>query len=149
MVTRSQSILDNILKYAQLRLCPPMIGQHVALACFENRASYLTEARAEYNRRRLYLYERLSQMEGVTCYLPKAAFYIMTALPVKDTSDFCKWMLSDFRLEGRTIMMAPGEGFYLSNHMGKDQVRIAFVLNVERLKIAMDILEAALKRYNN
>jgi len=148
VVTRSQSILENILKYAQLRLCPPMIGQHVALACFENRASYLTEVRAEYNRRRLYLHKRLSQMDGVTCYLPKAAFYIMTALPVKDTSHFCKWLLSDFRLDGRTIMMAPGDGFYLSNHMGKDQVRIAFVLNVERLTIAMDILEAALKEYN-
>ncbi|MFT4569052.1 MAG: aspartate aminotransferase [Saprospiraceae bacterium] len=147
VVTRSQSILDNILKYAQLRLCPPMIGQHVALACFDNRASYLTEVRAEYNRRRLYLHERLSQMKGVTCYLPKAAFYIMTALPVKNTSDFCKWLLSDFRLEGKTIMMAPGDGFYLSNHMGRDQVRIAFVLNVERLKVAMDILEAGLKEY--
>lgn len=147
VVTRNNHILDSILKYAQLRLCPPMIGQHVALACFEDRASYIAPVRDEYNRRRMYLYERLSQMEGVTCYLPKAAFYIMTALPVSDTSHFCKWLLSDFRLHGQTIMMAPGAGFYLSNHMGKDQVRIAFVLKVPKLKIAMDILEAALEAY--
>jgi len=122
VVTRSQAILDNILKYAQLRLCPPMIGQHVAQACYSNRKEYLDQVREEYNTRRLYLYDRLSKVEGVTCYLPKAAFYIMTALPVQDN---------------------------LSNHIGKDQVRIAFVLGVEALERAIDILEKGLIEYQN
>jgi aspartate aminotransferase len=149
VVTRSSSILENILKYAQLRLCPPMIGQHVAMSCFANRKAYLDKVREEYNKRRLYLYDRLSKMEGVQCYLPKAAFYIMTALPVKDTNEFCQWLLSDFRLNNETIMLAPGAGFYLSNHIGRDQVRIAFVLGIEALEKSMDILEAGLIQYKS
>ncbi len=147
VVTRNPAILDNILKYAQLRLCPPMIGQHIAVSCFANRAKYLESVRAEYNRRRIFLFERLSQMSGVKCYLPKAAFYIMTELPVEDTSDFCKWLLRDFRLDGATIMLAPGSGFYLSGDIGRNQVRIAFVLGTEALEKSMDILEAALIAY--
>ena len=86
-------------------------------------------------------------MEGVKCYLPKAAFYIMTELPVDDTNHFCKWLLSDFSLNGETIMMAPGQGFYLTPEVGKRQVRIAFVLDVDALAASMDILEEALKTY--
>jgi aspartate aminotransferase len=147
IVSRNQKLMNNILKYAQLRLCPPMIGQHMAVACFTDRSNYLEEVKNEYNRRRLYLYERLSKMEGVTSYLPKAAFYIMTELPVPDATEFCKWLLSDFSADGQTIMMAPGNGFYLNQEYGKSQVRIAFVLGIPDLAIAMDILELALKQY--
>ena len=147
IVTRNNEIKSNILKYAELRLCPPTIGQHVASACYEGRDIYVSEVRAEYEKRRDYLHSRLSQMEGVKCYLPKAAFYIMTELPVDDTNHFCKWLLSDFSLNGETIMMAPGQGFYLTPEVGKRQVRIAFVLDVDALAASMDILEEALKTY--
>jgi aspartate aminotransferase len=139
--------MSSILKYAQLRLCPPMIGQLMAEACFEDRDVYLQKVCAEYDSRRLYLYKRLSQMSGVKCYLPNAAFYIMTELPVEDTNHFCQWLLSDFRHHGETIMMAPGQGFYLTPETGKNQVRIAFVLGLSALAKAMDILEAALEAY--
>jgi aspartate aminotransferase len=147
IVSRNQELMDNILKYAQLRLCPPMIGQQMATACFQDRSDYLMTVKAEYNRRRTYLYERLSQMDGVICYLPKAAFYNMTELPVKDAKQFCIWLLKEFRLNGETIMMAPGNGFYMNEEKGLSQVRIAFVLGIPELTKAMDILEAALKEY--
>lgn len=147
IVTRSAKIRESVLKYAQLRLCPPMIGQHLAVACFQDRPNYIGPVIEEYNRRRQFLFERLSAMEGVKCYLPKAAFYIMTELDVEDTSHFCRWLLEEFRLDNQTVMMAPGDGFYLSNHMGKNQVRIAFVLSLKDLAAAMDVLEAGLKAY--
>jgi len=139
--------MANILKYAQLRLCPPMIGQYMAVACFDNRATYIQEVKAEYNKRRKFLHSRLSQIPGVKIYMPKAAFYIMTELPVADASHFATWLLKDFSHEGRTIMLAPGNGFYLNQEQGKSQVRIAFVLGVEELSAAMDILEVALEKY--
>ena len=147
IVTRNDEVKSNILKYAQLRLCPPMIGQHMARACYDGREDYISEVRAEYEKRRDYLYNRLSQMDGVVCYLPKAAFYIMTELPVSDTDHFCKWLLSDFNYKGSTIMMAPGQGFYLTPEAGRRQVRIAFVLDVEALAVTMDILEKGLATY--
>ena len=149
IVSRNNDVLSNILKYAQLRLCPPIIGQHMAEGCILDRHAYLDEVRTEYNERRMYLYKRLSQMPGVTCYLPKAAFYIMTELPVEDTDEFCKWLLSDFAMNGETVMMAPGQGFYLTPEVGKRQVRIAFVLGMDALKTTMDILEEALSVYPN
>ena len=88
-------------------------------------------------------------VEGVKCYLPKAAFYIMTELPVDDAYDFCKWMLTDFQLDGRTVMLAPGNGFYLNEHIGKKQVRIAFVLGQPELSNALDCLEKGIKQYQD
>lgn len=147
VVSRNEELMSSILKYAQLRLCPPMIGQHIAEACFVDRTHYLKEVREEYNKRRLFLYDRLSKISGVKCYLPKAAFYIMTELPVADSDHFCKWLLSDFSFNNSTIMMAPGQGFYLTPKSGHKQVRIAFVLGVEALAKSMDILEEALTAY--
>jgi aspartate aminotransferase len=147
LVTRNEELRATLLKFGQLRLCAPMIGQHVAEACYTNRVEYLSKVKAEYNERRLYLYERLSKMKGVKCYMPKAAFYIMTELPVDDAEEFCKWLLTNFELDGNTIMMAPGDGFYIHKEAGKQQVRIAFVLNKERLKKAMDCLEQGLLAY--
>ncbi|MEL6389368.1 MAG: pyridoxal phosphate-dependent aminotransferase [Bacteroidota bacterium] len=148
IVTRSEPLKLSILKYAQLRLCPPMIGQHLAIACFEHRDTYIADVRREYDSRRNYLYHRLSQIQDVVCYKPKAAFYNMTQLPVEDTRHFCQWLLESFELEGETLMLAPGPGFYLSNHMGRDQVRIAFVRGRSDLEKAMNILERGLQVYN-
>ncbi len=147
IVSRNSDLMSNILKYAQLRLCPPVIGQTVAEGCFLDRKQYVHDVREEYNRRRIYLYERLRKIPGVKCYLPKAAFYIMTELPVDNTDHFCKWLLSDYRLNGETVMMAPGQGFYLTPKSGHQQVRIAFVLGIEALTNTMDILEQALIEY--
>lgn len=147
IVSRNTSVMENILKYAQLRLCPPIIGQYMAEGCFIGRDAYLKEVREEYNRRRLYLYDRLSNMTGVKCYLPKAAFYIMAELPVRDTDHFCAWLLSDYQNDGATVMLAPGQGFYLTPKSGIQQVRIAFVLGIDALKITMDILSEALVYY--
>jgi len=147
VVSRNRQLMANILKYAQLRLCPPMIGQHMAVSCFRDRASYLDKVRTEYDNRRQYLYDRLTNISGVTCYLPKAAFYIMTQLPIDDANAYCTWLLSTYRKDRKTIMMAPGHGFYLSRGQGISQVRIAFVLGIEALKEAMDILEDSLAVY--
>ena len=147
IVSRNQELMSNILKYAQLRLCPPMIGQHMAKACFEDRHKYLKDVREEYDNRRKYLFNRLSQIPGVGCYLPKAAFYIMTELPVSDSEEFCKWLLSDYNMDNETVMLAPGQGFYLTPKLGMKQVRIAFVLGIDALRKSMDILEGGLRNY--
>ena len=147
LITRSEALRKVIDKYAQLRLCPPAFGQILAEACYTNYRPYISEAKEEYNRRRKVLYNRLSKMEGVRCYYPSAAFYNMVELPIDDATKFCKWMLTDFRHEGKTVMFAPADGFYFNQALGKKQVRIAFVLNEDKLNEAMDCLELGLKRY--
>ncbi len=147
LVTRNEELRHALVKFAELRLCPPRIGQVIAEACYCNRAEYISKVKEEYNQRRHYLYDRLSKMHGVKCYLPKAAFYIMTELPVDDAEKFCQWLLTDFDLDGNTVMMAPGDGFYIHKEAGKRQVRIAFILNVKKLEKAMDCLEQGLVEY--
>jgi len=147
LITRSEELRNVIDKYAQLRLCPPALGQIMAEACYTDYRPYINEAKEEYNRRRKVLYSRLSKIEGVKCYYPSAAFYNMAELPIDDATKFCKWMLTDFRHQGRTVMFAPADGFYFNQELGKKQVRIAFILNEEKLNQAMDCLEIALEEY--
>ena len=147
LVTRNEELRHTLLKFGQLRLCAPMVGQHMAEACYDGRQQYLNKVRAEYNERRLYLHKRLSNMKGVKSYMPRAAFYIMAELPVDDTETFCKWLLTDFELDNETIMLAPGDGFYIHKEAGKKQARIAFVLDVKKLERAMNILEKGLLAY--
>jgi len=148
VVTRNQELISSMLRYAQLRLCPPHFGQILAQACYDACDTYLPDVKKEYNERRLYLYERLSQMEGVKTYLPPAAFYNVVELPIDDAETFCKWMLTKFNNNGQTVMMAPCDGFYIDKSLGKKQVRIAYVLKREDLAKAMDCLEAGLIAYN-
>jgi len=147
LITRSEELRKVIDKYAQLRLCPPALGQIMAEACYTDYRPYVNEAKEEYNKRRKVLYSRLSNIEGVKCYYPSAAFYNMAELPIDDAAKFCKWMLTDFRHEGRTVMFSPADGFYFNQELGKKQVRIAFILNEEKLNQAMDCLELGLKEY--
>ena len=147
LITKSEQLRTVIDKYAQLRLCPPALGQIMAEACYTDYRPYINEAKEEYNKRRKVLYNRLSKIEGVKCYYPSAAFYNMAELPIDDATKFCKWMLTDFRHEGKTVMFAPADGFYSNQELGKKQVRIAFILNEEKLEQAMDCLEIALKEY--
>lgn len=147
LVTRNHRIIETALKFAQARLSPPSLGQIAAEASLETPNSYFREVNAEYNARRNFLVERLNRIPGVRTPMPKGAFYTVAKLPVDDTDKFCQWILSDFDHEGETVMMAPASGFYITPGKGKQEVRIAYVLNIPDLARAIDILEKALEVY--
>ena len=147
IITRNTQMINSINKLGQFRLCAPMMGQMMAEAMLDEDESYLIESCNEYDRRRNVLYNRLKNMEGVTCYKPGGAFYIFTKLPIDDGDRFCQWLLEDFSFENQTVMLSPGAGFYTTEGLGKDEVRIAYVLNEQDLNKAMDCLEEALKVY--
>jgi aspartate aminotransferase len=148
LITKNRHLQRIVDKYAQLRLSPPYFGQLLAEACYLHAGDYIERAKAEYDRRRHVLYEGLSSIEGVECYMPEAAFYNMAGLPVTDAAHFCKWLLTDFELDGNTVMLAPGNGFYFHKEPGKNQVRIAYILNEQDLRHAVECLKEALKRYS-
>ena len=146
-ITRNQQVLDAAMKFAQARLSPPSFAQILGEAAVDLPLNYFDEVHAEYNSRRDLLVKRLNAMDGVFCPNPGGAFYAMAKLPVADTEVFCQWLLEDFAHEGATVMMAPASGFYATKGQGKDEVRLAYVLNLEDMNHAMDCLEAALKVY--
>jgi aspartate aminotransferase len=146
-ITRNQQVLDAAMKFAQARLSPPSFAQILGEAAVDLPLNYFDEVHAEYNSRRDLLVKRLNAMDGVFCPNPGGAFYAMAKLPVADTEVFCQWLLEDFSHEGATVMMAPAAGFYATKGQGKDEVRLAYVLNLEDMNHAMDCLEAALKVY--
>ncbi len=147
LVTKNRFIQNAVLKYAQLRLCPPYFGQVLAKACFEFGGSYIKDAKEEYRSRRTILYEGLKNIEGVQCYRPDAAFYNIVQLPFDDVTPFCKWLLTDFSLDNETIMLAPADGFYFNEALGKSQVRVAYILNAARLHRSLNILQQAIPEY--
>ena len=146
-VTRNQGVLDSVMKFAQARLSPPTFAQILGEAAVDLPADYFDEVHAEYTSRRDLLVRRLQAMEGVTCPLPGGAFYAMAKLPVDDSEKFCQWLLEGFSHNGATVMMAPAAGFYATIGRGKNEVRLAYVLNKDDINAAMDCLEAALKEY--
>jgi aspartate aminotransferase len=148
-ITRNQDVLNAAMKFAQARLSPPTFAQILGEAAVDLPADYFDEVHAEYNARRDLLVKRLNAMEGVFCPNPGGAFYAMAKLPVADTEKFCQWLLEDFDYNGATVMMAPAAGFYATKGKGLDEVRLAYVLNLEDINHAMDCLEAALKVYPN
>ena len=147
MVTRNQGVMDSAVRFARYRLSPPGLGQILAEATIDTPSSYINGVREEYDLRRMTLYNRLRKIEGVVCNLPGGAFYNFIKLPVDDASKFCKWLLTDFEHKGSTVLLSPGEGFYSTPGLGKQEVRIAYVLNANDLHQAVDCLEAALKVY--
>ncbi len=147
LVTRNAALREAVARYGRLRLSPPVLGQWLAEAMLETDTSYLEEVRAEYARRRQVVFRRLSRMEGVLSYLPGGAFYCFARLPVEDADHFCHWLLESFEYEGQSVMLSPGAGFYATPGRGRDEVRLAFVLEVSRLERAMDCLEKALEAY--
>lgn len=147
LVTRNQKVLDTVMKFAQARLSPPTFAQIAGEAALELPGDYFSDTKAEYLRRRDLLVSRLSRMEGVFCPVPGGAFYAMAKLPIDDSDVFCQWLLEHFEHNGQTIMLAPATGFYGTPGLGKQEVRLAYVLNTEALQSAMDCLEAALKVY--
>ena len=147
LVTRNARIIETALKFAQARLSPPSLGQIAAEASLETPDSYFKEVNAEYNKRRNFLVEKLNQIPGVFTPLPKGAFYTVAKLPVDDADKFCQWILSDFSYKNQTVMMAPASGFYITPGKGRQEVRIAYVLNIEDLSNAIKTLEMALEAY--
>lgn len=146
-VTKNKEVLATALKFAQSRLSPPSLGQVVGEASIDTPKEYFDEVYNEYIERRDFMVDALNKMEGVVCPMPKGAFYTITELPVDDTDKFCQWMLAEFSHKNQTVMMAPGSGFYEDPELGKKHVRIAYVLNKEDLKNAMEALEEGLKQY--
>ena len=137
-----------ITKFAQARLCPPVLGQVAAIGAINCPPDYFRATREEYIARRDYTIDRLNRIPGVFSPKPDGAFYTVAELPVDDATAFCKWLLTDFRLDGETVMLTPAEPFYGTPGMGRNQVRVAYVLEVHALERALNILEKALLTYN-
>ncbi|MEZ4933904.1 MAG: pyridoxal phosphate-dependent aminotransferase [Saprospiraceae bacterium] len=147
LITKNKSVQKTVEKYAQLRLCPPYFGQRLAEACYDYADEYIQPVKKEYIRRRSVLYNGLKEIEGLQLYKPEAAFYNMVGLPIDDATHFCKWLLTDFSINNSTVMLAPGNGFYFDKNLGKNEVRIAYVLNENDLKKAVVCLKEALGEY--
>jgi aspartate aminotransferase len=137
------------MKFCQARLSPPLIGQIIAEASIEDTQEYSAEVYEEYVARRKCLVDGLNRIPGVYSPIPMGAFYTVAKLPVDNAEDFCAWCLSDFDYEGETVMLAPASGFYSTPGLGKNEVRIAYVLNQDDLKRALVVLEKALEKYNS
>ena len=148
LVTKNTAVRDAVMKFCQARLSPPLIGQIVAEASINDTEEYAADIYEEYVERRKCLIDGLNKIPGVYSPIPMGAFYTVARLPVDDAEKFCEWCLTDFEYEGETIMMAPASGFYSTPGMGRDEVRIAYVLNKEDLKRAIIVLEKALEAYN-
>ena len=148
LVTRNADVRRAVMKFCQARLSPPLLGQIVAEESIEGTEEYAADVYEEYVERRKCLVDGLNRIEGVYSPIPMGAFYTVASLPVDDADKFCEWCLSDFNYEGETVMMAPASGFYSTPGMGRNEVRIAYVLKKEDLQRALFILEKALEAYN-
>jgi aspartate aminotransferase len=147
LVTHNKDIIATALKFAQARLSPPGLGQIVAEASLKTPKSYFDKVYKEYIERRNLVVERLNKIEGVYTPKPKGAFYTVVSMPVDDADKFCQWLLEDFEYEKQTVMLAPATGFYATPGLGKNEARLAYVLNKESLKKAVKVLEEAFKVY--
>ena len=148
LVTRNADVRRAVMKFCQARLSPPLLGQIVAEESIEGTEEYAADIYEEYVERRKCLVDGLNRIDGVYSPIPMGAFYTVASLPVDDADKFCEWCLSDFSYEGVTVMMAPASGFYSTPGMGRNEVRIAYVLKKEDLQRALFILEKALEAYN-
>ena len=146
-ITRNKTLHNAVMKFAQARLCPPLLGQIVAEASIDAPQSYIDAIRTEYIERRNLLVNGLNDIPGVYSPMPNGAFYTMVHLPIDDSERFCRWLLEDFNLDGETVMLAPGTGFYSEYEDGRDKVRIAYVLKKTDLERALLILRRALEAY--
>ena len=147
LVTRNPEVIRTALKFAQARLSPPTYAQIASEAALDTPQSYFDDVIEEYTERRDVLLRELSRIPGIRIAYPQGAFYCMVELPVEDADDFAQWLLEKFELNGQTVMVAPAAGFYASEGLGKNQIRIAYVLEKDQLIRAVSILGEALKRY--
>lgn len=149
ILTKNKEVYQASLKFAQARLSSPAVAQIAAEAAIDTPDSYFDAVKKEYTERRNLLVEGLNKIPGVQCPIPGGAFYVVAQLPVNDTEDFCKWMLESFDYQNETVMMAPATGFYSTPGLGKNEVRLAYVLKQEDLKKALICLEKGLEVYNH
>jgi aspartate aminotransferase len=147
LISKNKEVISTALKFAQARLSPPSYGQVAGEAALDTPDSYFREVYDEYIERRDFMVEALNKMPGVICPTPKGAFYTVVHLPVDDADVFAQWILSEFEYKNQTVMMAPASGFYSTPGLGKQEVRIAYVLKKEDLAMAMETLAEALKAY--
>ena len=147
IASRNQAVMAAAMKYAQARLCPPVFGQLAALGALDTPQEYFAEVREEYIRRRDFAVNALNAMPGVFSPLPMGAFYTIAEIPVDNAESFCRWMLSEFRVGGETTMVTPAASFYKTPGKGVNHVRLAYVLEVEELRKALDILAKGLLAY--
>ncbi|MBK7286632.1 MAG: pyridoxal phosphate-dependent aminotransferase [Flavobacteriales bacterium] len=146
-VTRNEELMGTAMKFAQARLSPPTLGQVASEAALKTPQSYFAEVNAEYRERRNILVDGLNTIPEVVCPMPSGAFYCVADLPVDDADVFCQWLLEEFEHNGHTLMMAPASGFYAEPELGKRQVRLAYVLEKEKLQLAVECLRVALEKY--
>lgn len=147
LITKHAELKTNVMKFCQARLSPPLLGQIVAEASIDTPKEYMLATYNEYVERRKFLIDELNKIPGCYTPIPMGAFYTVVKLPVDDADKFCQWCLRDFDLNGETVFMAPASGFYTTTGMGKDEVRMAYVLEKSELAKAMKVLAAALKAY--
>ena len=147
LVTKNKEVRKSVMKFCQARLSPPLIGQIAGEASLEADENYMQDAYEEYLERRKFLIDRINRISGVYSPIPMGAFYTVAQLPVDDSEKFCAWCLSDFSYEGQTVMLAPASGFYMHPEMGRNEVRIAYVLCKQELAKAILVLEKALEAY--
>ncbi len=147
IVSRNNALMEATLKFAQARLCPPTVDQLAANACVYLPKSYFDKMVAEYESRRNLVYEELMKIDGLICKKPEGAFYIVAKLPIENAEDFIIWLLNEYNLDGETVMAAPAEGFYATPGLGRNELRIAYILNKEELKKAMYIFQKGLAKY--
>ena len=149
IISKNNDIINTALKFSQARLSPPTLGQLAAMEALNTKKSYFSKVVKQYDKRRQLLVNEINKIPGVICPMPKGAFYCMVELPVKNTETFCKWLLEKFHFKNTTIMLAPGHGFYSKQNIIKNQVRIAYVLEITKLKLAVEILKRGLEEYKN
>ncbi|MCD7931212.1 MAG: pyridoxal phosphate-dependent aminotransferase [Tannerellaceae bacterium] len=147
IITKNKMVKENVMKWCQARLSPPLLGQLVAEASLDAPEEYMLDVYNEYVERRKFLIDGINRIPGCYSPIPMGAFYTMAKLPVDDSDKFCAWCLSEFEYEGQTIMMAPGSGFYTDPALGRNEVRIAYVLKKEDLARALVVLAKALEAY--
>jgi len=147
MISHNKDVMTTAMKFAQARLSPPTFGQIVGEEAINTPDSYMSHVLDEYLQRRNVVVESINKMKDCFCPNPGGAFYAMAKLPIDDSDKFCQWLLEDFNFEGKTVMLAPGTGFYSTKGRGIDEVRISYVLNVNDLRESMKCLDEALKVY--
>lgn len=147
VASKNKELISQIMKMCQVRLCVPTIEQLAAANLINTPKEYFINVKKEYESRRNILFDKLSKMPGVICKKPTGAFYIVAKLPIKSGEDFAKWLLTDYNYNNKTVMVAPAEGFYATEGLGMDEIRLSYCLNTEALADAMDILERALAEY--
>ncbi|MBS3742635.1 MAG: pyridoxal phosphate-dependent aminotransferase [Candidatus Cloacimonetes bacterium] len=147
LISKNSDLIAATIKFAQARLCPPTIDQLAANAAIDIEQEYFVDVLQEYKNRREIVFNALQKIDDVVCIKPKGAFYVIAKLPIDNAENFVKWMLTDFDIDGETVMFAPAEGFYATPAMGRDEVRLAYVLNTESLKKAMQIFTEGLITY--